>query len=393
MERSHRVVVIGGGNAGLSVAGRLRRLGVRGIAVVEPRTEHVYAPLQSHIAGGTAPASILARPQGRVTPKGVAWIRDRATGVDPDARIVRLASGDTARYEHLVVAAGIEQRWGDIPGLAEALSAPEVVSSYRADLAAKASPVLRDLAGGTAVFAQPPEPASCAPVAQKPMFLAASWWEGTGVRPGIRIVFVSPERSAYPVPEIARELQRAMDAHGIEAHYDSDLIEVDASAREVVVGRGADRQRIAYDVLHATPPQAAAGWIAESGLAADDGFADVDPETLRHRRHDTVWALGDATAVASVRSGGGLRGQAKALARNLRDALSGRAPRSRYDGYTVSPITVTRHEMVFGEFDRDGLAPTIPGWRSLYRARRSTFLIDRWVLPWVYWHLILQGRA
>lgn len=33
----HRVVVIGGGNAGLSVAGRLHRYGVDDIVVVEPR--------------------------------------------------------------------------------------------------------------------------------------------------------------------------------------------------------------------------------------------------------------------------------------------------------------------------------------------------------------------
>ena len=32
----HRVVVIGGGNAGLSVTGRLRRRGVDDVVVIEP---------------------------------------------------------------------------------------------------------------------------------------------------------------------------------------------------------------------------------------------------------------------------------------------------------------------------------------------------------------------
>jgi len=36
--RRHDVLVIGGGNAGLSLAGRLRRDGCRDVAVVEPRS-------------------------------------------------------------------------------------------------------------------------------------------------------------------------------------------------------------------------------------------------------------------------------------------------------------------------------------------------------------------
>ena len=41
----HRVVVIGGGNAGLSVAGRLRRHGVHDVVVIEPREQHLFQPL------------------------------------------------------------------------------------------------------------------------------------------------------------------------------------------------------------------------------------------------------------------------------------------------------------------------------------------------------------
>ena len=83
----HRVVVIGGGNAGLSVAGRLRRLGVDDIVVVEPREHHLYQPVFSHVAGGTAPARMAHRRQSSVMPKGVGLIRDAAATVDPDQRL------------------------------------------------------------------------------------------------------------------------------------------------------------------------------------------------------------------------------------------------------------------------------------------------------------------
>ena len=45
MAMHHRIVIIGGGNAGLSVAARLRNAGQDDVAVVEPQTEHFYQPL------------------------------------------------------------------------------------------------------------------------------------------------------------------------------------------------------------------------------------------------------------------------------------------------------------------------------------------------------------
>ncbi|WP_168769750.1 FAD-dependent oxidoreductase, partial [Brevibacterium aurantiacum] len=51
----HRTVVIGGGNAGLSVAARLRNAGQDDVAVIEPNTEHYYQPLWTLVGGGAAP--------------------------------------------------------------------------------------------------------------------------------------------------------------------------------------------------------------------------------------------------------------------------------------------------------------------------------------------------
>ncbi|WP_217617411.1 FAD-dependent oxidoreductase, partial [Cellulomonas sp. GbtcB1] len=69
--RRHDVLVIGGGNAGLSLAGRLRRDGCRGVAVVEPRSVHHYRPLLSYVASGTAPLAAPRRPQDEVVPAAV----------------------------------------------------------------------------------------------------------------------------------------------------------------------------------------------------------------------------------------------------------------------------------------------------------------------------------
>lgn len=69
--KNYDVLIIGGGNAGISLAARLRRYGVKDLAVLEPGDQHFYQPLFSHIAGGRATASEATRPQRAVMPEGV----------------------------------------------------------------------------------------------------------------------------------------------------------------------------------------------------------------------------------------------------------------------------------------------------------------------------------
>src|SRR5690606_34660320 len=101
--RRYGILIVGGGNGGLSVAGRLRRAGVDDIAVIEPNDTHYFKQLFSHVAGGTARASETMRPQRDVIPKGVEWIKDSVTAVDPAAHEVHLASGRTLGYERLIL--------------------------------------------------------------------------------------------------------------------------------------------------------------------------------------------------------------------------------------------------------------------------------------------------
>ena len=360
------------------------------MTIIEPRHEHVYAPLQSHIAGGVADRREVVRPQAKVTPRGVTWVRDRVVSVLPGENSVELSTGELIGYDQLIIAAGIEQRWDAIPGLQEAAASESVVSNYTLDLADAASTALRERDSGTVVFTQAAEPASCAGVAQKPMYLACDRWRKRGVLDRIRVVFVTPEPSPFHIEAVASELRRTLDAYGIETFYNATVVEVRSAASELDIVVDGQTTTLDYDVLHASPPQSAAGWIAESGLHGDDGFVDVDRETLRHRRWDNIWALGDVASLTRIRSGGAIRSQVKIVA----DALTRPRKRGRYDGYSETPFTVTGRTAVFAEFDRRGrLQPSIPWWRTLYRERRFTYLMDRWVLPWVYWNLILRGRA
>jgi sulfide:quinone oxidoreductase len=392
----HRVLVVGGGNGGISVAARLRNAGVHDIAIVEPREEHLYKPLFSHVAGGTARASITVRPQRDVMPKGVTWIQDAVTAVQPETNAVVLVSGDRLTYDQLIVCPGIQLDWDRVPGLVEAMQTPAAASHYEFDLAQKASALLRDLTRGTVVFTQPDGPASCAGAAQKPMYQACDYWRATGVLGDIRVVMVVPTETAF-LPPFDRELERKIDEYGIELRTRSVVLRVDAEAQEVVLGGPDGPEHLHYDVLNVEPPQSAPDWLKASTLTAPratGGFVEVDPETLRHPRFPNVWSLGDAAGTTNSKCGGALRKQTWVVAKNVARVLRGKEPTARYDGYAVCPFTVSRSTVVWAEFDDTGAQkPTIPFFRRMYRESRLSWIFDRHILPWVYWNLILTGRV
>src|SRR5690625_3084994 len=59
----HRILFIGGGSAGISVAARLRRAGVEDVGLLEPSAKHYYQPLWTLVGGGRAPAEESVRPE------------------------------------------------------------------------------------------------------------------------------------------------------------------------------------------------------------------------------------------------------------------------------------------------------------------------------------------
>ena len=151
----HKVVIIGGGNAGISVGARLRRERQEDIAIIEPSDTHYYQPLWTLVGGGCAPATETARSQATVMPKGVHWIKERATDIDPNNQTVSLGSGNMIGYDYLVVSPGIQLDWDNIPGLSRTLGKDGVSSNYDYDLASKTWEFLKGFRRGTAVFTMP----------------------------------------------------------------------------------------------------------------------------------------------------------------------------------------------------------------------------------------------
>src|SRR5699024_7836852 len=99
----HRILIIGGGSAGISLAARLRLAGIEDVGLLEPSAKHYYQPLWTLVGGGRAPAEEYVRPEAAVVPQGVAWIKDRAVDIDPAHNIVTTACGERVDVDTMTV--------------------------------------------------------------------------------------------------------------------------------------------------------------------------------------------------------------------------------------------------------------------------------------------------
>ncbi|HSP79839.1 MAG TPA: FAD/NAD(P)-binding oxidoreductase [Myxococcaceae bacterium] len=171
---------------------------------------------------------------------------------------------------------------------------------------------------------------------------------------------------------------------------------------EAVVQRGKEdgsleEVALPYDMLHVTPPQSAPDFIKRSPVAWQEGpqkgWVKAHKHTLQHPDYPNVFALGDASDLPTSRTGADVRKQAPVLVENLLAVMNGETPRASYDGYASCPLTTAYGKLLLAEFDYDGKpAPSIPLINTL-KERGDMWLLKKYGLPRMYWHLMLRGHA
>ena len=397
-DRHHQVLIIGAGTAGISVAARLRKKGVDDVALLDPAQTHYYQPLWTLVGGGCAPADSTHRPMKDLIPTGVAWIQEAAQDIDPDAQQVTTDAGRAIGYDYLVVCPGIQLDWDKIPGMAEALTTPQVSSNYRFDLTARTWDGIKSLKSGTAVFTMPSAPIKCAGAPQKIAYLAADYWREQGVLKDIEVVLVLPTPGMFGVKVFAEELEKVVARYGIKVRKSSEAVEINSAERQVVVADNAagTKETLTYDFMHVVPPQSAPDWLKATPLSDPDnagGYVQVDKFTMQHTRYPNVFSLGDAGSTPNSKTGAAIRKQAPVMVENLLAAMNGQPLPASYGGYASCPLTTARNKMLLAEFDYSmEPTPSIPVIDTT-KERRDMWYLKRYGLPALYWNLLLKGRA
>jgi NADH dehydrogenase len=103
----HRVVILGGGFAGLNAAEKLKRAPVE-VTLIDRRNFHLFQPLMYQVATGSlSPGEIAAPLRGVLSrQKNAQVLLGEAVDIDPDAKRVILRDGAEYEYDSLIVATG-----------------------------------------------------------------------------------------------------------------------------------------------------------------------------------------------------------------------------------------------------------------------------------------------
>lgn len=327
----HQVVIIGGGTAGIAVAGELKEdLDRLDVALIEP-SSHYYDQAEWVRVGTEGLAKERTRrPEASAIPAGVTWICDRVTSIDPGNQIVTTANEGRIGYTYLVVAVGINPLWDRIRGLEESLGKNGLCSIYDYEQAERTWEMIRTFQGGRAIFSAPSSPFKGGGAPLHVLHRADAVWRETGVRAQTELFFITAASADFAGREYVEQVEQDAAEKDVTVYFGHELIEVRPATREAVFsvteGEPQSRDVLSYDLLHVVPPMRPSKAIETSDLAYQRGpmrgYLDVDPDTFRHKRYKNVFGIGDAAGLRSVKTGAHAREQAVALTDILRQDLA-----------------------------------------------------------------------
>ena len=373
------VVILGGGVGGTVCANLLSKstAGSARVTVVDGTGIHVYQPGFLYVAIGKESASALQHQESDLLRPEISLVVDRATRVDPKARTVTLASGQSLDYDQLVIATGSRTVMDEVPG-AEAAH-----DFYTLGGAQRLFDALEAFEGGTIVVGVAGIPYKCPPAPVEFVFLVDDYLRARGIRAKSQIKLLSPLNRAFTIEATSKLVQPILAERGIELTGFFNVETVDPQARTVTSFEG---ETVGYDLLVLVPPHRGQKVIEDSGLGDERGWVPVDRNTLKHTGFGNIWAIGDATNIPISKSGSVAHYEASVVAEQVAALVRGEpAPAHVYDGKVMCFLETGRGQATTIRFDYDH-PPVSPVPSRLWHWAKVLF-------NKTYWHTVPQGRV
>lgn len=401
MNNQFEVLIVGGGNAGLSVAAQLlqKKSGLS-IGIVEPSEKHYYQPAWTLVGAGEFDITETEKNEKDYIPAGSTWIKDAVATFEPEQNQVTCKSGAKYTYKILIVAPGIQIDWQKIKGLNDTLGKNEVTSNYSFDVAPYTWELIKNFKGGVAVFTNPGTAIKCGGAPHKIMYLACDYWRKKGILDQCEVHYISGAGVIFGVKEYAQTLEKVVEDNHIHTHFGANTLAIDGKSKTVLYEqKNAEgeivQKSLNFDMCHAVPPQSAPDFIKKSPLADPNnalGYVEINKNTMQHSRYSNIFALGDCTNAPCSKTGAAIRKQAPVVVENTLRVLAQQTPTAEYTGYSACPIPTQYGKLMLAEFDYSN-TPKMTFPFDQAKPRWTMWLLKKYLLPWLYWNRILTGKA
>src|SRR5574344_2073524 len=401
-EAKGKILIIGGGLAGISTAARLSNtLSEPDITIIEPNPKSV-----SYQAGTTLLAS------------GVYSSKDELVYETKDFMIV--AAGVVLDFGAIKGLEEIGEAYtnGDASKILKVFGNSGITSVYNIDSAedmwkqtqtfierAKSGEKLK------AIFTAPNTAVKCGGAPKKVMYLVNSRLNEANARGNVDLTYYDNSDKLFSVKEYADAIEKQFIARDMKWNFNHNLVGVDISKKIAIFNKFWEEKgeydkdleeheivkknqkvEVPFDFLHITPPQKAPDEIGKSEIGSDKGWIPVNKETLQHVKYSNIFALGDIAAVPMGKTGGTVRKQYKVLVDNLISVMEGKEPKEYFGGYTVCPLITDIGKVMLAEFDWTAKpTPSFP--LDPTQERWIWWLMKVYMLKPMTMHGMLSGKA
>ncbi|MDH6356808.1 FAD/NAD(P)-binding oxidoreductase [Parabacteroides sp. PF5-9] len=408
-----RIVIIGGGAAGLSMAARLNRwLDDPDITLIDPSDRQYYQPGFTLIASGVYQPDEVWKEQKTYIPKGVKWIKDTVKALDPAANKVVTSDNTIVPYDFLVLTPGLQINWHKVEGIDyNRLGEGNAHCIYDFEGAQKTWKAIQAFSetGGQGLYTDTYTKHKCGGAPKKICLLTEDYTRKQKTREKVSLDFFTASKQLYDVPYYTPRLLEIYEERNVPIHLNVRLKGVDTLAKRAYFEKRetkGDELIIEpfsreYDFLHFTPPMSAPDFVFESGLSwqegslAIDGWVMVDKETLVHPTYSNIISLGDVAGVPTSKTSAAIRMQVPVAAKNLIALMEGKAPQEKYNGYAACPIVTDYGHVILCEFDYNKEPDTSFPFQILDTSKEQwlAWLLKVYILKPMYFYGMLRGRA
>lgn len=324
-----KVVVVGGGYGGATTAKYIRMWSDYGIDVtlVEPNPSFISCPISNLVVGGVKSMADITTPYDNLVKRhGVRMVRDMVSAIDPDTRVVKLASGATLAYDRLVLSPGVDFMWETLPGMASAAAKDKVLHAWKAG--AQTVALRKQLEampdGGVYALAIPLAPYRCPPGPYERACQVANYF--SKAKPKSKVIILDANDDVTSKGPLFKKAWAERYKGIIEYRPKHGAVDVDLSANAVKFEFNDD---VKANVLNVIPAMRAGDIAVKTGLAtANKRWCEVDFLTFESKAAKNIHVLGDSIQIAPAmpKSGHMANQHGKTCAAAVVALLTGKEP-------------------------------------------------------------------
>lgn len=408
-----KIVIIGGGAAGISMAARLNRwLDNPDITLIDPSDRQFYQPGFTLIASGVYKPEEVWKNQADCIPDGVKWIKDSVAAVDPVWNQVTTINNGKIPYDFLVLTPGVQTNWDKVEGIThETLGQGNAHSIYDFEGAQKTWKAIQEFSktGGRGIYTDTYTKHKCGGAPKKICLLTEHYNRKQGTRDNVKLDYYTAAHELYDVPYYTPRLLEIYKERNIPINLNVRVKGIDTASKQVhfeKVETVGEEKVITpfvedYDFLHFTPPMSAPDFVRESGLGwtegklAKEAWVMVDKATLVHNKYPNIVSLGDVAGIPTSKTSAAIRVQVPIAAKNLISLMEGKEPVEKYNGYAACPIVTDYGHVLLCEFDYDKKpASSFPfSMMDVSKELWAAWILKVYALKPMYFHGMLNGLA